>query len=424
MGVLLECGKKDLTTTKNVLHFVTSGTARYMFAFNKELYFVPVIMILKCLKDVTDSEIYRELMVGAFNDPYRSGVTINMLRELQEEGLFSRDQVREYIGRSFKEKVRYYVPAWYTNMDICDWLMERCVAIHTDDPKEKYSVICVMIKKLFAYVQNKCVTEGVDSLMMHEIVLGGHLYLQLVKEKLADWLVTMKAIILRKAKSEGPGFSLTPETMNWCAARSGSIEKPFENFLGTGNLPSKTGLGLMQNKGLTIMAENINRMRYMSHFRAIHRGSFFQEMRTTEVRALLPDAWGFVCPVHTPDGSPCGLLNHLSMPVEIVTHIIDVSKIPGILIQLGMIPYEDLGKHDELLEYYDVLLDGKVLGWVASTKIRAVSEKLRAIKINPNDPRVPTMTEIAYIPNSEIPGNKLPPKHIQNLNTNETTFMY
>ena len=84
---------------------------------------------------------------------------------------------------------------------------------------------------------------------------------------------------------------------------------------------------LLQSKGLTIMAENINRMRYMSHFRAIHRGSFFMEMRTTEVRMLLPDAWGFVCPVHTPDGSPCGLLNHLSMPVNIVTHTIDVSKV-------------------------------------------------------------------------------------------------
>lgn len=44
--------------------------------------------------------------------------------------------------------------------------------------------------------------------------------------------------------------------------------------------------------GLTILAENINRMRYMSHFRAVHRGAFFQEMRTTEVRQLLPDAWG------------------------------------------------------------------------------------------------------------------------------------
>ena len=65
------------------------------------------------------------------------------------------------------------------------------------------------------------------------------------------------------------------------------------------------------------------------------RGSFFQEMRTTEVRALLPDAWGFICPVHTPDGSPCGLLNHLAMPVEIVTHAQDASKIPQVLVNLG-----------------------------------------------------------------------------------------
>ena len=37
--------------------------------------------------------------------------------------------------------------------------------------------------------------------------------------------------------------------------------------------------------------------------RAIHRGSFFTEMRTTDVRKLRPEAWGFICPVHTPDGN-------------------------------------------------------------------------------------------------------------------------
>ena len=50
LGVMLECGKRDLTTTKNVLHFVTTGTAKFMFSLNKELYFVPVMMILKALK--------------------------------------------------------------------------------------------------------------------------------------------------------------------------------------------------------------------------------------------------------------------------------------------------------------------------------------------------------------------------------------
>lgn len=71
-----------------------------------------------------------------------------------------------------------------------------------------------------------------------------------------------------------------------------NIDSQMEYFLSTGSVRSSSGLGLMQISGLTIVVENINRMRYMSHFRAIHRGAFFQEMRTTEARQLLPDAWG------------------------------------------------------------------------------------------------------------------------------------
>ena len=40
----------------------------------------------------------------------------------------------------------------------------------------------------------------------------------------------------------------------------------------------------------------------------------------TQVRKLLPESWGFFCPVHTPDGSPCGLLNHFTAACRIVTH--------------------------------------------------------------------------------------------------------
>ena len=59
--------------------------------------------------------------------------------------------------------------------------------------------------------------------------------------------------------------------------------------------------------------------RYLSHFRCIHRGAYFQELRTTAVRKLLPDSWGFMCPVHTPDGSPCGLLLHLTAVCRVAT---------------------------------------------------------------------------------------------------------
>lgn len=47
---------------------------------------------------------------------------------------------------------------------------------------------------------------------------------------------------------------------------SGNFERAMEAFLATGNAPS-THVSLPQYKGLTIVAENINRMRYMSHFK-------------------------------------------------------------------------------------------------------------------------------------------------------------
>lgn len=48
----------------------------------------------------------------------------------------------------------------------------------------------------------------------------------------------------------------------------------------------------LQTAGFTIVAEKLNFFRYLSHFRAVHRGAFFGQMRTTAVRKLLPEAWG------------------------------------------------------------------------------------------------------------------------------------
>lgn len=70
---------------------------------------------------------------------------------------------------------------------------------------------------------------------------------------------------------------------------------------------------------LALVSATLPLCRYISHFRSVHRGAYFAEMRTTTVRKLLPESWGFFCPVHTPDGAPCGLLNHLTAPCRAVT---------------------------------------------------------------------------------------------------------
>ena len=68
--------------------------------------------------------------------------------------------------------------------------------------------------------------------MMHELVLGGHLYLQLLKEKMEIWLLTLKSAILKKAKMATTNFDMTPQTIGACLLQTLSIERMFENFLG------------------------------------------------------------------------------------------------------------------------------------------------------------------------------------------------
>ena len=67
-----------------------------------------------------------------------------------------------------------------------------------------------MVKKLYTLVDNKCVVEGADAVMMQECMVGGHLYLQIIKEKLYSWLVGLKANITRRAKNIGNNFTLSP----------------------------------------------------------------------------------------------------------------------------------------------------------------------------------------------------------------------
>lgn len=88
-------------------------------------------------------------------------------------------------------------------------------------------------------------------------------------------------------------------------------------------------------------------------------------MRTTEVRKLLPDAWGFICPIHTPDGAPCGLLNHLTSSCFISKDPDEniIKNMSSVLSTYGMIPLEE-SKSCNMKNCTFVVLDGKLVGFV------------------------------------------------------------
>ncbi|KAK0089132.1 hypothetical protein PV325_008989 [Microctonus aethiopoides] len=399
LGILLRSVRDDNTATNNTLHYVTNGTAKLMFSHKKVLYYIPIILMLKCLINVSDKYIYDALIAGCEDDLYYKGCILNMLRIVHDENLHSHFQCKNYIGRMFRVKL-YELPQDATDEEVCDYIIEKCIVIHLDNPKDKFNLLIFMTRKLFSLANRKCAIEGADGVMMQECLLGGHLYLQVLKEKLYLWLNTLRMVISKRANTIGNKFSLTVQEMLTAMKHTGTFEHQMENFLSTGNIKSPSGLGLMQSSGLTIVAENINRMRYMSHFRAIHRGSFFQEMRTTEARQLLPDAWGFICPVHTPDGSPCGLLNHLTMNCVVSKHPKPHLKaaIVPLLVEMGMTPLEVATNWKNS---YTVMLDGNVIGLIDDDIVTRVTNRLRIIKVDGD--KVPDTMEIVVVPKKSVP---------------------
>jgi DNA-directed RNA polymerase I subunit RPA2 len=234
--------------------------------------------------------------------------------------------------------------------------------------------------------------------MNQEILLGGHLYLMFVKEKLQEWLQALEPIIaklLTTPSARKISYDEDPEGFlrNACD-KNFDIGRRLEYFLATGNLVSSTGLGLMQTSGYCIIAEKLNFLRYISHFRCVHRGAFFAAMKTTSVRKLIPDSWGFFCPVHTPDGAPCGLLNHLTANCKIITTQAKIQGLPALLCSLGMSPVGQSTIYPK--EFLDVVLDGEIIGYVPPQLAQQLADKIRYLKVKKQE-QVPPTLEIGLV---------------------------
>lgn len=271
-----------------------------------------------------------------------------------------------------------------------------------------------MLRKLYSFAASDCSVDNADSLQNQELLLPGHLLTTFVKEKFEEMLVAIRLGLLKEMQND---FGKLAENLNdgmfWNRAidrygnlGSGGIGKKVQVFLSTGNIVSSTGLDLMQVSGYTIVAERLNFLRYCAHFRSVHRGQFFMEMKTTSVRKLLPDQWGFLCPVHTPDGGPCGLLSHLALKCTVVA---DASLAPSLLtplddvvISMGVTPTctkAEGGKSgsNSVYMHLPVCIDGRVVGYLPAKLLKSVSSRLRQLKVGGSNV-VPSNLEIVCIP--------------------------
>ena len=409
-GIILRSVRPDETSQTNVLHYLNDGNITFRFSWRKNEYLIPAMMILKALVDTNDREIFEGIIgpVGskAAENTFLTDRVELLLRTYKNYQLYTKSETRAFLGDKFR--IVLGVPDTMTDYEVGTEFLRRIVLVHLgnvdvtpEQDSDKFRMLFFMIRKLYSLVAGECAIDNPDAIQNQEILLGGFLYGQILKERLDDFLSTNLRLALRDYLRRHPGTPFTSEDFRKqfpatiFRKANENIGQGIEYFLSTGNLTSPSGLDLQQTAGFTVVAEKLNFLRFISHFRMVHRGAFFAQLKTTAVRKLLPESWGFMCPVHTPDGSPCGLLNHLAHKCRIMTDSIDVSHLPALASELGLVRTSSASTEESV----PVLLDGKILGYCRPKEALRIADCFRYWKVEGTH-NVPLELEIGYVPPS------------------------
>eukprot|EP00039_Didymoeca_costata_P006993 m.95259 g.95259 ORF g.95259 m.95259 type:complete len:1143 (+) comp13484_c0_seq4:183-3611(+) len=392
-GCSIRCVRPDQTSQTLVLHYKSDGTCVVGFSYRKAQYLIPAILILRALAETNDKEIFDAVLQGNKENTFLVERVHLLLSESRESGLYSKKSCLAYLGSKFR--VVLDAPPRYTDEQVGRVLLQRLVFVHIDEHNmsAKFNLLVHMIQKLYSLVGGECQPDNADSAINQELLLPGQLYNMILKELLQEYILQTKRTILKDINDKKLVDFSDSKYLRKTMRRMIEPGKKMEYVMATGNVSSPSGLDLMQTSGFTVVADKLNFFRYLSHFRCVHRGAFFTTMKTTTVRKLLPDSWGFLCPVHTPDGSPCGLLMHLTASAQAVNVLCDTSRVANQAYKLGVVP---LGMALSA-EYITVALDGVIIGHVDNHKAQVIADQLRMLKIDEENEDIPTSLEIALV---------------------------
>lgn len=203
-GIQIRSVRPDQTSQTNVLHYLSDGNVTFRFSWRKNEYLVPVMMILKALVETNDREIFEGLVGAAGSKGLADKQFVTdrvelLLRTYKVYGIHSKAKTRAYLGSKFK--VVLGVPDDMPDEDAGAEFLRRIVLPHlgSSDVTEsqdidKFKMLLFMIKKLYSLVEGECTVDNPDAVQNQEILLGGFLYGMILKEKIEDWLMSIRAL--------------------------------------------------------------------------------------------------------------------------------------------------------------------------------------------------------------------------------------
>ena len=251
-ATVIRCTRQDNTSLTVGLHLLTSGSARLRLTIRKSEYFIPLVLLLKALRFCSDKEIYERACGGDASDDFVSDRMQSALREHADykEPLHTCAQCLAFLGAKFRPVLR--PPERLSDVEVGELLVRRHVLVHIaaigkdEGRPQKWELLLFMLQKVYAMAAGRVREDNPDSLVNQEVLLPGHLWEMILKEKLQEYLEGLRTAVTKelrygKGAAERQGPVDTDEILRcfkiaFDKAKVVDVARKLTYFLATGNL--------------------------------------------------------------------------------------------------------------------------------------------------------------------------------------------
>uniref|UniRef100_A0A7S0GPQ0 DNA-directed RNA polymerase n=1 Tax=Amorphochlora amoebiformis TaxID=1561963 RepID=A0A7S0GPQ0_9EUKA len=154
--------------------------------------------------------------------------------------------------------------------------------------------------------------DNFNSLNNLEITLPADLLYITMKSSITNEINKIKKKI-SKIVSEEAILSLKREFSGYIKhiVKFKSLNSKIKSLISIGSITVKSA-SVLESFGNSVMIDRVNYLNFISNFDLVHRGMYFRKLKAAQPRKQRIDSIGLICPVHTPDGTSSGLINHFS----------------------------------------------------------------------------------------------------------------
>jgi len=429
LAVMFRSVRSDHRSQTIFVQPLRQGGCGVRFRVRKAGCVLQLPLVLRALVETTDKEIYESISNG---NPYVDERVEIMLSDFHQLDIWSTASAQAFIGRA----VRKLFP-WGTSLDPHQtdaelgkqflhehlfWHLNDCADLspmpgNASNPNHaKFNLLCAMATKAYMLAGGFLQVDNQDAVNNHELSLAGSMFSAVLSDLLGGLEWRMERLVQTLTKKTVTNVDSQRFCSLFSRLRAEYVGAGLMRLVSTGDINPVENLDVQQLNGFSVTGDRLNYVRFLANLRSVHRGSFFSGTKLTGVRKLLPEGFGFLCAVNTPDGAPCGILNHLTATAQPVTRAAskaELKEIVNVLVRSGLIPESSAVVNRTQRNAgaapatsvgsltVPVILDGLVLGCMKATTCERLIPLLRSLKCrglkDPSQGLYPYL-EIVYVP--------------------------